>query len=379
MKEFSFGTRIYFGIGALERLSRVRNRRVLIITDAFMESSGVADKVASYLQDDCTVTVFSDVVPDPPIETVAKGVECLKQSSAEVIIAVGGGSVIDAAKAIRSLASKLLSSSYDISECFAIPTTSGTGSEVTDYAVITDAEKGIKYPMVSSTLRPQTAILDPTLVLSAPPSITAESGMDVLTHSLETFVSTDASDFSDALAEKATSLVFRFLPIAYRNGKNMAARERMHNASCMAGMAFNSAGLGLCHGISHALGGKLHLPHGKLNAMILPHIIEYNALIEENGEPSLTVKKYQRLARVLRLPSDTPNEAVGELIEAVKNLNRELDIPETLKEAGADMGRYEMMFDDIVRDALADATTVNNPRSVSKQDVEQILVKLAGI
>ena len=179
MQEFSFSTRIFFGEGALERLNKVVNKRVLIVTDPFMAKTGVADRVASYLTD-CEVTVFSDVVPDPPIEVVAAGVKCLQECRAEVMVAVGGGSSIDAAKAIRATAGRISTVETEIMECFAIPTTSGTGSEVTEYSVITDKAKGLKYPLVSRALRPPTAILDPSLVTSAPPSVTADSGMDVV-------------------------------------------------------------------------------------------------------------------------------------------------------------------------------------------------------
>ena len=215
MQEFSFSTRIFFGEGALERLSRVEDKRVLIVTDRFMAGMKVPDKVASHLTR-CTVTVFDGVVPDPPIEVVTAGVMAFQACNAEVVIAVGGGSTIDAAKAIRAIAKQVLNIETDKLECFAVPTTSGTGSEVTDYAVITDKARGVKYPLDSQALRPPVAILDPELTVSAPPVVTADAGMDVLTHALEAYVSTGANDFSDAMCEKAITLVFRFLPLAFQ-------------------------------------------------------------------------------------------------------------------------------------------------------------------
>ena len=380
MKEFSFSTRIFFGEGSLERLHKVVNKRVMIVTDAFMAQSGVADRVASYLKD-CEVTVFSEVIPDPPIETVAAGVECFQQCMPEVMIAVGGGSVIDAAKAIRVVAGRIVGDiDAQVKECFAIPTTSGTGSEVTEYAVVTDAAQGLKYPLASRELRPVTAILDPELVVSAPPKVTADSGMDVLTHALEAYVSTGANDFSDALAEKAISLVVKWLPIAFENGNDLLAREKMHNASCMAGLAFNSAGLGLCHGIAHGIGGKLHLPHGRANAIVLPYIMQFNADLDHgrsNGY-SVAAKKYQRLAKILDLPCSSVPVGVSQVLKTVETLNKALKIPPTLKKGGYDMALFKQEQDTIIDAALADVTTTTNPRKPSRTDIERLLKQIGG-
>ena len=379
MQEFSFSTRIFFGKGALERLNRVADRRVMLVTDAFMAKLGVPDQVASYLTN-CQVSVFDGVVPDPPIEVVAAGVEALRACQAEAIIAVGGGSTIDAAKAIRAVAQQAGFLETDRMECFAVPTTSGTGSEVTDYAVITDREKGVKYPLDSQALRPPVAILAPELTVSAPPTVTADAGMDVLTHALEAYVSTGANDFSDALCEKAVSLVFRFLPTAYQDGTDLLAREKMHNASCMAGLAFNSAGLGLNHGIAHAVGAKFHIPHGRINAMILPYLLAFNANLGnvKGGEYSLAAKKYQRMAKVLDLPATGVRLGVNNFIREVERLNRSLKIPATLKEAGVDLTEVKSLREMLVETALADGTTVTNPRPATMDGVGQILSQLTG-
>jgi len=380
MKEFSFSTRIFFGEGSLERLYKVHNKRVMIVTDAFMEKSGVAHRVAAYLKD-CEVTIFKDVVPDPPIEVVAAGVECFQQCMPEVMIAVGGGSVIDAAKAIRVVAGRIVGDvDAQVKECFAIPTTSGTGSEVTEYAVVTDAAQGIKYPLASRELRPVTAILDPELVVSAPPKVTADSGMDVLTHALEAYVSTGANDFSDALAEKAISLVVKWLPIAFEDGRDLLAREKMHNASCMAGLAFNSAGLGVCHGIAHGIGGKLHIPHGRSNAIVLPYVLQFNADLEhaKGGKYCVAAKKYQRLAKILDLPCSSVPVGVSQVLKTVQKLNKQLQIPSTLKKGGYDMALFKKEQENIIEAALADVTTTTNPRKPSYADIEQLLRQIGG-
>jgi len=380
MKEFSFSTRIFFGEGSLERLYKVHNKRVMIVTDAFMEKSGVAHRVAAYLKD-CEVTIFKDVVPDPPIEVVAAGVECFQQCMPEVMIAVGGGSVIDAAKAIRVVAGRIVGDvDAQVKECFAIPTTSGTGSEVTEYAVVTDAAQGIKYPLASRELRPVTAILDPELVVSAPPKVTADSGMDVLTHALEAYVSTGANDFSDALAEKAISLVVKWLPIAFEDGRDLLAREKMHNASCMAGLAFNSAGLGVSHGIAHGIGGKLHIPHGRSNAIVLPYVLQFNADLEhaKGGKYCVAAKKYQRLAKILDLPCSSVPVGVSQVLKTVQKLNKQLQIPSTLKKGGYDMALFKKEQENIIEAALADVTTTTNPRKPSYADIEQLLRQIGG-
>ena len=379
MKEFSFSTRIFFGEGALERLRKVEDKRVMIVTDRFMANMGVPDKVAGYLTR-CQVSVFDGVVPDPPIEVVAAGVQALQESGAEAMIAVGGGSTIDAAKAIRAVAKGARHVETDRWECFAVPTTSGTGSEVTEYAVITDRAKGIKYPLESKALRPPVAILDPQLTVSAPASVTADAGMDVLTHAIEAYVSKGANDFSDALCEKAVSLVFRFLPLAFQDGTDLLAREKMHNASCMAGLAFNSAGLGLTHGMAHAVGGKLHIPHGRINAMLLPHIIQFNANLAgvRGGEYALAAKKYQRLAKTLDLPAPSVRLGVSNLLREVEHLNRVLKIPATLKEWGGDLEQVKQLWDEMVSAALADVTTSTNPRPATAENVSAILQRLMG-
>lgn len=377
MKRFKIKTEVCFSENALDMLQTFRDQSAVIITDSFMNDSGAVDVIAKKLSNCTHVAVFSDVVPDPPMDLITKGVEFLVEQDCELVVALGGGSSIDAAKAIVYMAGKLNpDKKYYL---VAIPTTSGTGSEVTQYAVITDSKTGTKYPLVDDALIPDMAILDPELVKTAPPFITADTGMDVITHAIEAYVSELASDCSDCLAEKACELAFEYLPKCYRNGYDIKARDKMHRASCLAGMAFNSVNLGVNHGIAHALGAIFHIPHGRANALILPHVIEFNADMardsaKHSNEPA---KKYQKMARVIGLPAPTPKVGVQNLIDEITRLLKYMDRPLCITECGVSLEEFEAHREEIIRRALNDACTVANPRPVHAEDISKILDKIA--
>lgn len=372
---FEITTKIVFGKDALGYIETIKNEKVFIVTDPFMVKSGMIHKITGYLTDG-TYEVFSDVVPDPPMELIVKGVEAVTSFKPDSIIALGGGSSIDAAKAIMDFSRKI--GHLQDMKFIAIPTTSGTGSEVTSFAVITDKEKGIKYPLVSDELLPDVAILEPELVKSVPSSIVADTGMDVLTHALEAYVSTAATDFSDALAEKAVELVFEYLKRSYMSTEDMEAKEKMHNASCLAGLAFNLASLGINHAIAHNIGGKLHVPHGRTNALLLPYVIEFNADIEGYNPSHYTkaAKKYAYLAKLVGLQGNNTRAYVRNFINEIIRLQKEMKMPTSLRECNITQESLNEVKTDIAQGALADACLLTNPRTATQGDILEILHKV---
>ncbi|MCC0635850.1 1-propanol dehydrogenase PduQ [Clostridioides sp. ES-S-0001-02] len=375
MNNFEIKTKVKFGVGSLEYLQEIKDKKVLVITDPFMVKSKTIDKILVNLKHS-TYEVFSNIVPDPPIDTVVQGIEVLKNIKPDTVIALGGGSAIDAAKAIKDFSKQILSTNEI--EFIAIPTTSGTGSEVTSFSVITDKQKGAKYPLVSDELIPDIAILDPELVKTVPDFITADTGMDVLTHALEAYVSVNSNDFSDALAEKAIKLVFEYLLKAYRDGNDLEAREKMHNASCLAGMAFNQTSLGINHSIAHVLGGKFHIPHGRANAILLPYIIEYNANITgySNTYYSLSAKKYAQISKLIGLSSSNTRSGVKSLINEIKKLQKELNMPTKLRECNVNLEELSNLQSEIAVLAIQDGCTSANPKVPIEEDIIEILNKI---
>lgn len=325
MKRFKLSTEVLFSEDAIDALLDFKDVNAVLITDKFMVDSGMADMILKKLRNCKSISVFDEVIPDPPMSLIERGIAFLQDKDCDIVVALGGGSSIDAAKAIVYMNDKVKDATEEAPKkikLIALPTTSGTGSEVTQFAVVTDTETGKKIPLIDESLMPDMAILDPELVKSAPPFITADTGMDVITHAIEAYVAETSSDCSDCLAEKAAELAFEFLPRCYRNGYDIKARDKMHRASCLAGMSFSLVNLGLNHGIAHALGAIFHIPHGRANALVLPHVIDFNAdMAREAAKHSNdSAKKYQKLARIIGLPAPTPKVGVSNLIADRKSV-----------------------------------------------------------
>lgn len=374
MQEIRFGTRLYIGEESLKRLSDFKNEKILIITDSFIASSEILSNIKNYIDKSSEIMVFSEVIPDPPIDNIVSGLEYSKDFPATILLAIGGGSVIDTAKAILYFGK--LTGRFSNIQFIAIPTTSGTGSEVTNFSIITDDENGIKYPLITDEILPDEAILDSGLVEGLPPKQTADTGIDVLTHAIEAYVSTNANDISDALSEKAIRYVFEYLDRAYKDGNDKEAREKMHIASTIAGMAFNISSLGLNHSIAHAAGARWHIPHGRINGILLPNIIRYNAGIVEGDytqKINPVASRYAEIARFLGLNSGNTQIGVRSLIKAILALKKRLSIPNSLSEWGVSKEQFESDKDIIAEGALVDRCTETNPIVPTKEDVIGIL------
>ncbi|QHQ60185.1 bifunctional acetaldehyde-CoA/alcohol dehydrogenase [Anaerocolumna sedimenticola] len=407
MQWFKIPEKIYFQPGSVQYLSKMPGiTKALIVTDEIMEKLGYVEKVLYHLRkrnSDQYVhsEVFDRVQPDPTVDTVLEGFKTAESFRPDVIIALGGGSVIDAAKAIwlfyehpdiefEDLHMKFMDirkrvfkypSLGNKAKLVAIPTTSGTGSEVTSFTVITDPSKDMKYPLADYELTPDVAIIDPEFVQSVPPHVTADTGIDVLTHAIEAYVSVMASDYTDALAMKAIQLVFEFLPKVYKNGNDHVAREKMHNASCIAGMAFTNAFLGINHSLAHKLGGEFHIPHGRANAILLPHVIRYNAskptkfTAFPKYEHYIADEKYAEIAKYLRLPCNTTEEGISSLISNITELLKKLDIPLTIKDCGISEEKYMQAVDKLADKAFEDQCTTANPRMPLVSELKELYIK----
>lgn len=352
METFVIKPRLYFGDQPLAALEALAGQRVLLVTDAFLASSGLLDRVRARLST-CTLEVFDQVEPDPSLHLVAQGVQAVQTFRPDALVAFGGGSPMDCAKAMCYFSDPHPS-------LWCIPTTAGTGSEVTSFAVLTDTERGVKYPLVEDALLPQAAILEPSFLDGVPPHVTADTGMDVLTHAAEAYVAKGANHVTDALAEKAFTLAWRNLPMAHKGDRK--AKAEMLQASCLAGLAFNAAGLGVCHSMAHALGGQFHVPHGRLNALLLPHVIDFNAAEAPAGE------KYAHLAKLCGLAGNPRS-----LAAALGRLRTQLKLPIQPAFTGAQLKAAQP---GLTAATLADVCLGGNPRAVSAADVERMLKEL---
>ena len=404
MQWFKVPEKIYFEAGSIQYLEKMPDiQRAFIVTDESMIKLGYVDKILYHLRKRHQYVhseIFSEVESDPSFDTIKKGVKAMESFKPDVVIALGGGSPIDAAKGmwlfyehpdadVEGLKLKFMDirkRTYKFpklgSKCkmVAIPTTSGTGSEVTSFAVITDKEKNKKYPLADYELTPDVAIVDPDLVMSLPKSITADTGMDVLTHAIEAYVSNMASDYTDGLAEKAVELVIKYLETAYDDGSNKVARERMHNASTIAGMAFTNAFLGINHSLAHKIGAEFHLPHGRINAILLPYVIKYNSskptkfVSFPKYEYFIADEKYYELAKKVGLKADSKEEGINSLIEKVKEMNEHMNIPKSFQEAGIEEQEFLAKVDMLADRAFEDQCTTANPRLPLVTELKQILL-----
>lgn len=345
-------------------------KRVLIVTDHFMYEKEMTNYVTTRL-DNAEYKIFYDVKPNPDIATVTQGVKMILDFKPDMVVALGGGSPIDAAKGMIYFA-RMKDESLNM-RFIAIPTTSGTGSEVTKFAVITDPDTETKYPLVEDSMLPDIAILDAELTVSVPPSVTADTGLDVLTHAIEAFVCNMSNDFTDAVAEKAIKLANKFLIQVFENPNDVTLRQRVHNASALAGMAFTNSGLGINHSMAHTLGAHFHIPHGKANALLLPYVIAYNAGLHD--ELTDANKRYAKIARLIWLDSINDRQSTVNLVRALKGYIDKLNIPPTIKDAGVDKDAFYNALPAMVESALADPCTAGNPRACSKEDLIELFIR----
>lgn len=358
MRVFDCKTRILTGRGTIGRIRELGFSRPMIITDPFFSQNGTVQRIIR----DMGVKqgeIFDKVVPDPGLELVAQGVAVAGKFRPDGIVALGGGSAMDCAKGVRYFLEERI-------PLIAIPTTSGSGSEVTDFAILT--HKGVKHPLVDESLRPEFAILDEELLAALPPSLVADGGFDVLTHALEAWTGKNANAFTDALAQSAFATVFHSLTASFRG--DLTVRLSVHESACMAGLAFTKAGLGLCHALSHALGGQFHVPHGRLNAILLPAVIDSNA----RQDP----KRYGELARRIGLGGISDAVALRNLKNGLIRLRTAVSLPENLAQGGIPPAALREKMDSVIAAALADPCCETNPVPVTQETLRQVLYEVMG-
>lgn len=358
MKQFSCKTKICSGRDSLSVLGQMDIHRLLIVSDPYFAENGTAEKIA-HLSGAPQWQIFRRVKPDPDMALVAEGTAALRAFAPDTVVALGGGSALDCAKAMVYFSELTV-------RLIAVPTTSGSGSEVTDFAVLT--HDGVKIPLIDPSLCPDVAILDSALLAQLPPALIADTGFDVLAHGAESYVATGGNSITRALAGAAFACAMEVLPRSYSGQAEV--RLKMHECSTMAGMAFSSAGLGVCHALSHALGGEFHLPHGRLNAILLPAVIDCNK--------DACLPLYASLARAAGFPGTADTVAVRNLKNGLIRLRRELGLPQTLYQAGVSPDKLRKAEKQLTEAALADPCCQTNPMPVTPETVRTILQEVQG-
>lgn len=385
MARFTLPRDLYHGKGTLAELKNlVGKKAIVVVGGGSMRRFGFLDQAVNYLKEaGMEVELFENVEPDPSVETVKRGAEAMLKFQPDWIVAMGGGSPIDAAKAMWALYEYPETTFEDLITPFsfptlrqkakfcAIPSTSGTATEVTAFSVITDYEKGIKYPLADFNITPDVAIVDPVLAETMPKKLTAHTGMDAITHAIEAYVSTLNSDYTDPLALHAIKMVHEFLKPSFDG--DMEARDRMHNAQCLAGMAFSNALLGIVHSMAHKTGAAYtggHIVHGCANAMYLPKVIKFNS------KNAVAAKRYADIAKFIDLKGNTTEELVDALIAEIKAMNVAVEIPTCIKnyEGGIiDEKEFNEKLSKVAELAISDACTGSNPRIPTKEEMEKLL------
>lgn len=404
---FRVPEKTYFKYGclpvALQELADMGKKKAFIVTDKVLFELGYTNKITDVLSaNGIQYKVFCDVEPDPTLRCAEAGAKEMLSFNPDVVISLGGGSAMDAAKIMWVMYEHPEVSFKDLAMTFmdirkriykfptmgqkammvSIATSAGTGSEVTPFAVITDQESGVKYPLADYELTPDMAIVDPELMMTSPKGLTACAGIDVLVHAMEAYVSVMASDFTNGLALEAIRLVFKYLPLAYNEGTtNVEARERMAHASCMAGMAFSNAFLGVCHSMAHKLGAFHHLPHGMANSLLLKEVVRFNATDAPTKQGAFAQYKYPegahryaKIADYLELGGKTDAEKVELLIKAIEELQRKVGMPMTIKEAGVDEAKFYAELDAMVEQAFDDQCTGANPRYPLMRELREMYI-----
>ena len=358
MEVFSCKTKIISGCGAISALKELKSKRLLLVADPYFEKTDVPEKIKNAIGVDY-VECFYDISADPSVELSAKGTALVQRVKPDTVIALGGGSAIDCAKAMVYFSGLVI-------RFVAVPTTSGSGSEVTDFAILT--HNGTKHPLVDDSLQPELAILDGDLLNTLPRSLIADAGYDIIAHAVESYVAVNGGAISQSLARDAFTGAYTALPASFAGATQV--RQQIHLAATMAGIAFSQSGLGLCHAMSHALGGRFHLPHGRLNAILLPAVVEAN---------SLANPQYAQLARGAGFGGAADTMAVRNLKNALVRLRKELQLPATLALAGIKPQEIRQATSGLINATLADPCCATNPVTPNETMVRQILTQVTGV